>query len=371
MTQFLRSRLVTVAAGSLTALVLAGCSVIGTDSKPQPQSPNESSAGATGTNEPVTVTVVSHDSFNMDETVLADFTAETGITIEILAQEDAGTLANQLVLTKGSPLADVVFGIDNTFASRVIGAEVLDPFTSDVIAEDRANYAIAGAGSDQLVPIDFGDVCVNIDHEWFAERDLEEPVTLEDLARPEYADLLVVQNPANSSPGLAFLFATIGAFGEDGWQDYWQSLADNGVKVSNSWTDSYSVDFSGSSGEGPRPLVVSYASSPPYEVPEGATEAPTGSLLETCFRQVEYAGVLSGTEHPEAAAQVIEFFLSAEFQEAIPGEMYMYPVRSDVELPEEWAKFAAVADEPFQVPEESIENHREEWIKTWAELVIG
>jgi len=367
-TPFKRSRLLTVAASGFTALVLAGCSVVGSsDSKsdPEPQS-----SGSTA-NEQVTITVVSHDSFNMDEAVIENFTAETGITIEVLAQEDAGTLANQLVLTKGSPLGDVVFGVDNTFASRVINAEVLEAFDSDVIADDRANYAVVGAGADQLVPIDFGDVCVNIDHKWFAEKDLAEPVTLADLAKPEYEDLLVVQNPANSSPGLAFLFATIGAFGEDGWQDYWQQLADNGVKVSNSWTDAYSVDFSGSSGEGPRPLVVSYASSPPYEVPEGADEAPTGSLLDTCFRQVEYAGILSGTEHPEAAAQVIEFFLSAEFQQAIPGEMFMYPVRSDVELPEEWAKFAAVADEPHQVEESAIEQNREDWIKTWTQLVIG
>jgi len=368
-TQFSRSRLITVAAGSLTALVLAGCSVVGSDSSDS--NSNESTAGATGGAEPVTITVVAHDSFSMDEAVMDAFTDETGITVEILVQEDAGTLANQLVLTEGSPLGDVVFGIDNTFASRVIDADILDEFDSDVIAEDRDQYAITGAGSDQLVPIDFGDVCINIDHEWFADEGIEEPETLEDLAQEEYRDLLVVQNPANSSPGLAFLFATIGAFGEDGWQDYWQSLADNGVKVSNSWTDAYSVEFSGSSGEGPRPLVVSYASSPPSEVPEGADEAPTGSMLETCFRQVEYAGILTGTEHPEAAAEVIEFFLSTDFQEAIPGEMYMYPVRSDANLPKDWEKFAAVAEEPLEVPEQSIEENREEWIKTWTEVVIG
>lgn len=367
MTPFKRSRL-TVAVGGFTALLLAGCSIIGSNDSNSGPDPQSSGAAAT---EPVTITVVSHDSFNMDASVLEAFTAETGITIEVLAQEDAGTLANQLVLTKGSPLGDVVFGVDNTFASRVVNAEVLDSFDSDVLADDRANYAVSGPGADYLVPIDFGDVCVNIDHEWFAENDLEEPTTLEDLARPEYADMLVVQNPANSSPGLAFLFATIGAFGEDEWQNYWQQLADNGVKVSNSWTDAYSVDFSGSSGKGPRPLVVSYASSPPYEVPEGADEAPTGSLLDTCFRQIEYAGILSGTDHPEEAAAVIEFFLSAEFQQAIPGEMFMYPVRSDVDLPEDWAKFAAVADDPHQVEESAIETNREEWIKTWTELVIG
>lgn len=370
MTLFTRSRFTAAAAGSLAAIVLAGCSVVGTGEGPT-KTTDDNNSQSEQANASVTVTVVTHDSFNMSDEVLEAFTADTGITIKVLAQEDAGTLANQLVLTKGSPLGDVIFGVDNTFASRVIDADVLDPFDSETLSDDRANFAVAGEGADKLVPIDFGDVCVNVDHEWFAEHDLAEPVTLDDLTKPEYKDLLVVQNPANSSPGLAFLFATIGAFGEDGWQDYWQKLTDNGVKVSNSWTDSYSVDFSGSSGEGPRPLVVSYASSPPYEVPEGADVAPTGSLLDTCFRQVEYAGVLSGTENPEAAAQVIEFFLSEEFQAAIPGEMYMYPVRSDVELPEDWAKFAAVADEPHSVDESAIEANRETWIKAWNALVVG
>ncbi|HLS03758.1 MAG TPA: thiamine ABC transporter substrate-binding protein [Actinomycetales bacterium] len=365
MTPLLRTPLKTLT-GILAIGALTGCSLIGSGSQDQ----TGSEAGA-GSDEPVTITVVSHDSFNMDEQVMADFTAETGIKIEILAQEDAGSLANQLVLTKGSPIGDVIFGIDNTFASRVIDADVLDPFESDLIAADRANYEITGEGSDKLVPIDFGDVCVNVDHEWFAAQDLAEPETLEDLTNPEYKDLFVVQNPANSSPGLAFLLATIGEFGEDGWQDYWSQLKDNGVKVSNSWTDAYSVEFSGSSGAGPRPLVVSYASSPPYEVPEGAEEAPTGTLLETCFRQVEYAGILTGTDHAEEAKAVIEFFLSAEFQAAIPGEMYVYPVRSDVDLPSEWEKFAAVATDPVQVSEESIEQNREDWIKTWSEVVIG
>lgn len=358
-----------IAAGA--ALALAGCSAIGSGGSDSESDPQNSTAGASSPEESVEIAVIVHDSFAMDESVVEEFTRQSGIELQILVQEDAGTLANQLVLTQGSPLADVVFGIDNTFASRVVTADVLDPFDSDVLADDRANYAVAGAGADQLVPIDYGDVCINIDHEWFAENDLTEPETLQDLAQPEYADLLVVQNPANSSPGLAFLFATVAAFGEDGWQDYWQQLADNGVKVANSWTDAYSVDFSGSSGQGPRPLVVSYATSPPYEVPEGADEAPTGSLLETCFRQIEYAGILSGTEHPDEAQQVIEFFLSAEFQEAIPGEMFMYPVHSGVDLPPEWEQFAAVADEPHQVDEAAIEENREAWIKTWAEVVIG
>lgn len=349
-----------VTAGVFGALALSSCSVIGETTK-ESQSPD---------GDDVTITLVSHDSFNMDQEVLDAFTEETGITIDVVLEGDGGELANKLVLTDGAPLGDVVFGVNNDFASRVIEADVLQSYEPQEAADDLANYAIAGGGSDLLTPIDFGDVCVNIDHEWFADEGIDEPETLEDLTKPEYEDLFVVQNPATSSPGLSFLMGTIAEFGDD-WPEYWEGLADNGVQVSQSWTDSYSVEFSGSTGEGPRPLVVSYASSPPSEVPEDADEAPTGALLDTCSRQVEYAGILQGTDHEEEAQQVVDFLISLQFQEAIAGEMYMYPVRSDAELPEEWQKFASVADDAFTLPAEDIEANREDWIKTWSDTVIG
>lgn len=348
------------ATGVAGALALSSCSVIGGTEEESQSSDSDD----------VTVTLVSHDSFNMDQEVLDAFAEETGITIDVVLEGDGGELANKLVLTDGAPLGDVVFGINSDFASRVVEADVLQAYEPQEASDDLANYAIEGEGSDLLTPIDFGDVCVNIDHEWFADEDIDEPETLEDLTKPEYEDLFVVQNPATSSPGLSFLMGTIAEFGDD-WPDYWQDLADNGVQVSQSWTDSYSVEFSGSSGEGPLPLVVSYASSPPYEVPEDSDEAPTGALLDTCARQVEYAGILQGTEHEDEAQQVVDFLISQEFQEAIAEEMFMYPVRSDVDLPEEWQKYAAVADDAFTLPAEEIEANREDWIKTWTDVVIG
>src|SRR5690606_7367252 len=195
--------------------------------------------------------------------------------------------------------------------------------------------------------VDFGDVCINADLGWFAENDLDLPQTLEDLADPAYRDLLVVTNPATSSPGLAFLLATIGAFGEDGWQDYWEQLRDNGVKVAAGWSDAYYVDFSGSDGEGPRPLVLSYASSPSAEVDEATGESRTVALLDTCFRQVEYAGVLANADNPEGAQLLLDFMLGDDFQAEIPDQMYGFPLSSTVELPQAWASFAPLADSPF------------------------
>ena len=222
-----------------------------------------------------------------------------------------------------------------------------------------------------MTAVDYGDVCVNVDHNYFAAKGLAEPVTFEDLARPEYKDLLVVQSPATSSPGLAFLLGTVAHFGQDGWQSYWTQLKDNGVKVASGWTDAYTVDFSGSSGKGARPLVVSYASSPPAEVADGATTAPTGALLDTCFRQVEYAGVLNGAKNAAGAQQVIDFLLSPEFQAAVPDAMYVYPVDTKAALPAAWELYAPVAAAPAELDPAVIAANRDVWISAWSDLLDG
>lgn len=323
-----------------------------------------STPAATGT-----VTLVTHDSFNPDKKVLEKFEADSGIKITVLAQGDAGSLVNKLVLTKDNPLGDVVYGIDNTFASRAVDAGVLAPYTSPLAKNGSDKYALPG--TDVLTPIDYGDVCVNVDHKYFADKKIPEPKTYEDLAKPEYKNMLVVESPATSSPGLAFLLGTIVHFGDDGWQNYWKSLQNNGVKVTAGWTDAYSVDFSGSDGRGSRPLVVSYASSPPAEVKAGMTAAPTGSLLDTCFRQIEYAGVLTGAKNPAAAKAVVDFLLSPEFQSGLAENMYVYPVDTGVKLPESWTKFAPVAPHPATMDPAKISQNRQKWLADWSDIVEG
>ncbi len=286
----------------------------------------------------------------------------------VLAQGDAGAMVNQLLLTGSNPLGDAVFGIDNTFASRALDAGVLAPYTSPEAAKGADAF---GIGDDRLTAVDYGDVCVNVDHAYFAEKGLVEPATFEDLAKPEYKDLLVTPSPATSSPGLAFLLGTIAHFGPDGWQNYWTQLKDNGVKITGGWTDAYTVDFSGSSGKGSRPLVLSYASSPPSEVTDPAQPAPTGALLDTCFRQVEYAGVLAGAKNPAGAQQVIDFLLSPEFQASVPDAMYVYPVQQATPLPASWEQSAPVAAAPAELDPADIAANRDAWISQWSDLLEG
>lgn len=318
---------------------------------------------------PDKIVLVTHDSFNLSKGTLEEFTKQTGITVEVQAAGDAGELVNKLVLTKDSPLGDVVFGIDNTFASRAVEEGVLEKYASKDLTSAEDQYLLPkDSGREELTPIDNGDVCVNVDHEWFAKKGLAEPVTLADLIKPEYKNLFVAPAANSSSPGLAFLLATIAAFGEKGWQGYWKSLVANGVKIDGGWDDAYYVDFSGPSSKGDRPLVVSYASSPPFEVPPGSTVAPTGALLDTCFRQTEYAGVIAGTKYPTAAKKLVDFLFSVPVQNDIPENMYVFPVNAKATLPEGWSNYAKIADNPYVVSPHDIDKNRQTWLTQWAAI---
>ena len=349
------------------SLALASCAGAPTATPPSgTATAAPATASASGSTE---LTVVTHDSFHLSEDLLAKFKTETGLDVTFVAPGDAGTLTNQLVLTKDSPLGDVVFGIDNTFAGRALAEGIIAPSASTALPAADAE-ALKADDSGRLVPVDFGDVCVNADTAWFKEHGKAVPATLDDLADPQYADLLVVPNAATSSPGLAFLVATVGAKGDPGWVDYWKQLKDNGVLVAKDWTEAYTVQFSGSTGKGPRPLVLSYSTSPAFESVDGQ-EPPTTSLLQTCFRQVEYAGVIEGAANPDGAQKFIDFLLSPEVQADIPGQMYMYPAVRGTELPAEWVKYAPLSDAPFQVPAEEIAAQRDGWLRTWTSTVIG
>ncbi len=313
-----------------------------------------------------TLTVVTHDSWSVPEEVLADFTEQSGITVEVQPQGDAGQLTNKLVLTKDSPLADGVYGIDNTFGSRAVDEGVLAAYDADLPASAE-QFRLPG-GEDRLTPVDYSDVCVNVDTAWFEEQGQQPPTDLDDLVDPAYEDLFVTPGATTSSPGLAFLLTTVAAKGED-WPDYWRALVDNGARVTSGWSDAYEVDFTAGGGDGDRPIVLSYSSSPPFTVPEGGTEPTTAALLDTCFRQVEYAGVLAGAENPEGMQEFIDFMLGREFQEALPDNMYVYPVDADVALPQAWEEFAPAAEQPYAVDPADLDADREKWLREWRDIV--
>ncbi len=360
--RIVRTTAVTAATAGLT-LALAGCV---SSSEPEASSsgavaaPDASSAATEASG---TVRLVTHDSFAVPDDALAAFEAESGLDVELVQPGDAGTLVNQLVLTKDAPLGDVVYGIDNTFASRAINEGVLAAYASAApAATDAAAYAIEGA-EDLLTAVDYSDVCLNYDLAAFPDG----APTLEELTDEAYQGQVSVTNPATSSPGLAFLLATQAALG-DGWLDWWEAMRANELRVTASWSDTYYTDFSAPNYSGDYPIVLSYASSPPYEVIDG--EPTTAAMLDTCFRQVEYAGVLEGAENAAGAQAVVDWLLSDEFQVTLPENMYVYPVSTSVEVPADWAEFAPLADSPFTVDPAQIDSNRDTWIDEWTATVL-
>ena len=300
---------------------------------------------------PTEVVLVAYDAFTPEEGIFDDFTKNTGVTVKVVTAGDTGTMVSKAILTAGTPEGDVMWGIDNTFLSRAQKANVL------------TNY----------MPVDEGDICVNYDKNWFASRNIPLPRSFEDLAKPTYKNLLVVQDPTTSSPGLGFLLGTIAHFGEEKWESYWTALTQNNVKVVPDWTSAYTVEFSGSSGKGKYPLVVSYGSSPPAEVLYSATpidEPPTGVIEGTCFRQTEYVGVLRGTKNEEIAQKLVDYLLNTKFQESMPLTLFVFPVNPNAQLPKLFTDFAVRPETPLTLAPSDIEKNRDTWIDSWRSLVL-
>jgi thiamine transport system substrate-binding protein len=311
------------------------------------------------------VVLVTHESFVMSDELIAQFEEESGYDLEIKASGDAGALTNKLVLTKDNPTGDAVFGIDNTFGSRAVDEGVLEPYGAE-LPEGAEEYALEGDDEQQLTPVDTGNVCVNVDDTWFAAEGLEPPATLEDLTEPAYADLFVTPGATTSSPGLAFLLATIAEYG-GAWPDYWSRLLDNGAKLTEGWTDAYQVDFTQGGGGGDRPIVLSYDSSPAFTV-DGEGGTTTSALLETCFRQVEYAGVLAGADNPVGAQALVDFMVGPDFQAALPEAMYVFPVDASAPLPPDWAEFAVQPESPYVVDPAEVAANRDAWLTEWSDV---
>jgi thiamine transport system substrate-binding protein len=342
----------------LITTLLAGCA---------PSSPADATPAETPT-----LVVMTHDSFAITDKLVAQFEQENHVKISFLKSGDAGAALNQAILSKNAPKADVFFGVDNTLLSRALAADIYEPYSAPALANISSAYKLDA--TNRALPVDYGDICINYDKKYFADKKISIPQSLEDLTKPEYKGMLVVENPATSSPGLGFLLATIAHFGETGYLDYWKALKANGLVVVNGWDAAYYTNFSGSSGKGEQPLVVSYGTSPAVEVVYAATppaEAPNASIVskDACFRQIEFVGILKGTRQKALAEKFIDAMLSTTWQEDVPLQMYVFPVNPDAKLPEVFTKNIQVPEEPASLPADQVAANQQKWITAWTEAV--
>ncbi|MEU6272718.1 thiamine ABC transporter substrate-binding protein [Streptomyces populi] len=334
------------------------------------------SSEASGSGESKTVTLVSHDSFVVSKSVLKDFEKQSGYKVRVLKDGDAGQAVNKAILTKDHPQGDVFFGVDNTLLSRALDNGLFQPYEAKGADLVLPEYRI-DQDKHRVTPIDSGDICVNYDKAYFSEHKLKPPQSFDDLADPAYKNLLVTENAATSSPGLGFLLGSAAHYGDKGWEGYWKKLKANGVKVVDGWEQAYNEEFSGSAGgkkaKADRPLVVSYASSPPAEViyadPKPST-APTGVATGTCFRQIEYAGLLDHAGNAEGGKALLDFMLSKEFQDDMPLSMFVYPVREAAQVPPEFTRYGPPAKDPEILAPAKIAADRDQWVKSWTSLVL-
>ncbi|MFD8234208.1 thiamine ABC transporter substrate binding subunit [Streptomyces sp. NPDC059696] len=335
-----------------------------------------SSDGGQGSGDPKTVTLVSHDSWAASEDVIAAFEKQSGYKVNVLKDGDAGQAVNKAILTKDNPQGDVLFGVDNTLLSRALDNGLFQSYEAKGSERVEPEYRV-DQDKHRVTPVDTGDICVNYDKKYFADHKLQPPRTFDDLVKPQYKNLLVTENASASSPGLGFLLGTAAAYGDDSWAGYWKKLKANGVKVVDGWEQAYNQEFSGSASgrkaKGDRPLVVSYASSPPAEVvyadPKPST-APTGVAEGTCFRQVEYAGLLAGARNSEGGKAFLDFLVSRTFQEDMPLNMFVYPVTEGAQVPPEFVKYGPQAKDPETMDPAKIADHRDQWVKSWTSLVL-
>lgn len=352
-----------IAAGFVFLTLLAACS--------RPPNPISS--------EPEQLTVMTHDSFAASEPVITAFEQANHAKVTILPSGDTGTALNKAILSKSNPIADVFYGVDNTFLSRALAEDIFEPYDSPQLANIPESFKLDP--QNRALPVDYGDVCLNFDKAYFANKNLAPPASLEDLTKPEYKGLVAVQNPATSSPGLAFMLATIGHFGEIGYLDYWKALRANDLLVVNDWNTAYYTEFTRAGGT--RPIVLSYSSSPVFEVifaeppqegtpPRAETEPPTAAITSdgACFRQVEFAGILKGAKNQPLAQKWIDFMLSTQFQEDLPLQMYVFPVNQQAKLDETFTKYLVNPQNPAFVAPEQIAANREKWIQEWTEAVL-
>ncbi|MDN0084059.1 thiamine ABC transporter substrate-binding protein [Crenobacter sp. SG2305] len=308
--------------------------------------------------------VLTHDSFELPKPLLAQFEKQAGVKLSIIKAGDAGAMVNKLILTRANPIADVAYGIDNSLVGKAAAAGVIEPYAP----ADKALQSLP----DGVVSIDYGYVTLNIDKAWFAKHGKPLPSSLDALTTPAYKDLLVVPNPATSSPGLAFLSANVQSMGEDKAFAFWARLRDNGVKVAKGWSEAYYTDFSRNGGS--RPIVVSYATSPAAEVfysKQKLTESPTANLNLPggVFQQVEGAALIKGGGEREAARKFIDFMRSTPVQQALQTTMWMYPVNPAAAIDPVFKH----ADKPGAVPaadSKAIAARGQQWVARWTRVVL-
>ncbi len=330
--------------------------------------------------EPPVVRILTYDITGFSDEMLSTFTNQTGFEIELVKADDAGGILEQLLQTQDAPQVDLAIGLDNTYLQTALDAELLQEHSTDVSGLSSA--ALEPYNGPFAVPFDRGDVCLNYDESRVDGENLSVPTSLWDLTEPEWDGLAAFPSPLTSSPGRAFMTATVDYFENDDNGttdafDWWEAMAENGAIFTSGWTEAYEIHYSGGYGEwveghiGDAAMTVSYCHSPGVEAYYSSnwTKSTSLTLPRATFHQVEYAAVVAGASEIDGANAFLAYLLSEDVNRNMPENNLMQSVLVDATWPETdgYAHHTDTPELNAEITTQRIGQDMDGWLSSWQD----
>lgn len=330
-----------------------------------------------------TLKILTYDIAAFSDDMLTNFTEQTGFAVELVYTDDAGGILEIMLQTQGSPQVDLAVGLDNTYLQTALDFCLLTVNNVDTSNVDPNVMALYDGP--KAVPFDQGHVCLNYDESVVDGENLTEPQTLWNLTESQWTDKTVFPSPLTSSPGRAFMVATIDYFENDldpntTAFDWWKAMADNGATFTSGWTEAYEIHYSGGYGAwvdghlGDAAMTVSYCHSPGVEAYYGGNWTSSTSLVlpRATFHQVEYGGLVNGGGNQEAANAFLTFLLSEDINRNMPENNLMQSVLNNATWPEEEG-YRYHTDLPTlnaNITTERIGQEMDDWLMAWTNATV-
>ncbi|MHA1198677.1 MAG: thiamine ABC transporter substrate-binding protein [Candidatus Heimdallarchaeaceae archaeon] len=322
--------------------------------------------------------------------------------IRIVYMEDANSVLSKAILEKDDPTADVLIGLDNVMIHDAKEEGILQIYDSPTLVNISETLVTNLDPEKYLLPYDYGIIAL-----WYDLNRINtstnpelEYLTLDDILEYDLDKQLIVEDPTLSSPGLGFLLWTIAIYGDpeinfegvlgQNWRDWW-SEAKSDLRIASSWGDAFSIYYT---PEEDRPMMVSYGTSPAYDVchpdygvgegnppPSAAVvshENPTALqiIMKNAWLQIEGIGLVNNAPHTVEAKKFIDWFLDQELQDNIPLNNWMYPANLHANIPTCFADNSISPDSMTQLlndilTPDMIEDNLNDWLKDWEAEVAS
>ena len=275
------------------------------------------------------------------------FTGKTGINITWVSHGDAGEILSRLLHEGDKANADIILGLDQNQAERIIGSGLLEaykPKNSDKIFKE-----LVFDPAFRLIPMDYSYFAFVYD----SEKMPVPPKSLEELTQAKYRQSIILIDPRTSTVGLGFFCWVKEVYGTE-WPVYWQRLKPSILTVAEGWSSAYGLFTRGEA-----PLVLSYTTSPGYHLEYEKSERYRAAIFSDGHPlQIESSGLLKAAKNKNNAKIFLDFMLDKDFQDIIPLTNWMYPV-IDIPLPASF-RVNPKSEKPLR-PEPATEAELNQW----------